>query len=235
MSLIRGHKFLTALIAVAVIAGAGLAAAFVFILPHDAPATLVTTQPSQAQSSLTPTTVAGRWSIGSGSVAGYRVREQLARLSAQSDAVGRTSAITGSMTMTTSGGAVSVTAASFNADLTQLTSDSGMRDRRIRTIGLESDSFPTASFVLKAPITVPAAAVTGTLSEVSATGDMTLHGVTKSVTIPLHIQGNGNTVTVTGSLTFPFTDFGMTPPSVGGFVSVEDNATLEISLVLSKS
>ncbi len=34
------------------------------------------------------------------------------------------------------------------------------------------------------------------------------------------------------ALTFPFSDFGMTPPSIAGFVSVDDNATLEFSLDL---
>jgi hypothetical protein len=33
--------------------------------------------------------LAGTWTVSSGSVAGYRVREQLARLPAQSDAVGQ--------------------------------------------------------------------------------------------------------------------------------------------------
>src|SRR5205807_9058153 len=42
----------------------------------------------------------GTWTVTSGSQAGYRVREQLASLPAPSDAVGRTSSITGSVTVT---------------------------------------------------------------------------------------------------------------------------------------
>jgi len=38
---------------------------------------------------------------------------------------------------------------------------------------------------------------------------------------------------VVGAPTFPFAEFRMTPPNVGGFVSVDDNATLEFALVLT--
>ena len=43
--------------------------------------------------------VAGTWTVTGGSQAGYRVREQLANLPAESDAVGRTSDVTGSITI----------------------------------------------------------------------------------------------------------------------------------------
>ena len=39
--------------------------------------------------------VAGTWTVVEGSEAGYRVREQLANLPAESDAVGRTSSVSG--------------------------------------------------------------------------------------------------------------------------------------------
>ena len=45
----------------------------------------------------------GEWTVADGSVAGYRVREQLANLPAESDAIGRTSAVTGSITVATRG------------------------------------------------------------------------------------------------------------------------------------
>jgi len=49
----------------------------------------------------------GRWSVASGSQVGYRVREQLAFLAAESDAVGRTSQVTGAATL--AGSKVTVT------------------------------------------------------------------------------------------------------------------------------
>ena len=66
------------------------------------------------------------------------------------------------------------------------------------------------------------------------TGDLTIHGVTKQVTIPLDVQLTGGQGQVVGSLKFPFSDFGMSPPSVGGFVTVESDATLEFKLLLAR-
>ncbi len=65
-------------------------------------------------------------------------------------------------------------------------------------------------------------------------GDLTLHGQTKRVTIPLQARLTGQQVELVGSLTFAFADFAMEPPSIGGFVSVEDEATLEVKLLLQK-
>jgi polyisoprenoid-binding protein YceI len=183
----------------------------------------------------TPAGLAGSWSVGDGSVVGYRVREQLASLQALSDAVGRTSAVTGTATLEAAGGTVKVTAATFEADLTQLTSDEGRRDNRIRTIGLQSSQFPTATFTLTTPIEVPPAALTGTAVDVSISGDLTIHGVTKSVTITGQAQLNGDRIELAASLTFPFSDFGMTPPNIAGFVSVQDKATLEVLLSLARA
>ena len=185
--------------------------------------------------SVTAADLAGTWTIGDGSVVGYRVREKLASLPAQSDAVGRTSSITGQATLEASADAVRVSAAQFQADVTTLTSDRDMRDRRIHTMGLESDTYPTATFSLSAPVDVPAQALTGETVDVTLTGDLELHGVTKSVSIPASAVHTADGIQVLGSLTFPFSDFGMTPPSIGGFVSVEDDATLEFLVVLTKS
>ena len=191
--------------------------------------------PSAAAISATPAGLAGTWTVSDGSVVGYRVREQLGSLPAQSDAVGRTSAITGSATLVATIDSVSVTVASFEADVSQLSSDESRRDNRIRTMGLESNQFPSATFTLTSPIDVPAAALGGSAVDVSMTGDLTIHGVTKAVTISGQAQLNGHRIQLAGSLTFPFSDFGMTPPSIAGFVSVQGNATLEVLLSLAKA
>lgn len=70
--------------------------------------------------------------------------------------------------------------------------------------------------------------------KVDATGDLTLHGVTKNVTIPLEVRTTDSSVEAVGKLTFPWGDFGMTAPSVAGFVNVENEATMEFDLKLQK-
>jgi polyisoprenoid-binding protein YceI len=188
-----------------------------------------------APGTATASELAGTWTVADSSVVGYRVREQLGGISALTDAVGRTSAVTGSATLEASGDALAVTAASFEADLSQLESDEGRRDNRIRTMGLESDRFPTATFVLTETIDVPGEALAGATVDVTLTGDLTIHGVTKSVAIPAQARLNGDRIEIVGALTFPFADFGMTPPDVAGFVQVEDDATLELLISLAKA
>ncbi|HYS29451.1 MAG TPA: YceI family protein [Candidatus Limnocylindria bacterium] len=198
----------------------------------------LTIQPASTASPATTASASpgvGTWTVGTGSVAGYRVREQLAGLAAPTDAVGRTSSITGSFTLAQSAAGYTVTAATFTVDVSTLTSDRAMRDRRIHQMGLESDRYPTATFKLTNPIVLPATATTGQTVHVSATGDLTIHGTTTSVTIPMDAQLSGSQIQVVGSLTFPFSEFNMVPPSIGGFVSVQDNATMEFSLLLQKA
>jgi polyisoprenoid-binding protein YceI len=179
--------------------------------------------------------VAGTWTVAADSVAGYRVREQLANLPAESDAVGRTDQVTGSVTVESSGTTTTLTAASLTVDMSSLTSDKTMRDNRLRREGLETDSFPTATFVLTAPVEVPAAALTGTASDITLTGDLTVHGVTKSVQIPAQAQLVNGTIQVAGSLTFPLSDYGIVAPNIGGFVvSIADDGTLEFLVNFSK-
>lgn len=176
----------------------------------------------------------GTFTVASGSVAGYRVREQLGSLPAPSDAVGRTSSITGSITIAQAGGVYSVTAASFSVDVSTLTSDRSMRDQRIHSMGLESDRYPTATFTLTSPIALPSTGGNGQAFRVQAVGDLTIHGTTRSVTIPMDARVNGARIEVAGSLTFPFSEFGMTPPSIGGFVTVQNNATMEFDILFQR-
>jgi polyisoprenoid-binding protein YceI len=170
-----------------------------------------------------------------GSQAGYRVREKLAQLPAQSDAVGRTTAVTGGMTVATSGDRLIARDLQIEADLTQLRSDETRRDNRIRTQGLESNRFPRATFVSTGDISVPASAGTGQPFDASVQGDLTLHGVTRRVTIPVKGQLTGGAAEVVGSLEFPMSMFAIDPPNIGGFVTVQPNATLEFKIVLKKA
>jgi polyisoprenoid-binding protein YceI len=180
--------------------------------------------------------VGGNWSIAAGSLAGYRVREQLAQLPAESDAVGRTDKVTGSMTLTSSDGKTTLTAGTITVDTTSITSDESRRDNRLRSEGLQTDQYPTATFTITQPVEIPAAALTGTASDVTLVGDLELHGVKKSVSIPAQAQLANGTISVAGSVNFPLSDFNITAPNIGGFiVSIEDNGTLEFLVNFTKS
>ena len=191
--------------------------------------------PPASAVTLNAASIAGTWSIGAGSIVGYRVREKLASLSADSDAVGRTNAITGSVTIASSGGTLSVTTAELSVDMTTIASDRQMRDNRLRNDGIQTDSFPTSTFKLTTPVALPANATTGAVVDVTLHGDLTLHGVTKTVDIPAKAQVNGSLIQVLGTLSFPFSDYSINAPSIGGFVAVEDHGTLEFQVNLSKA
>jgi polyisoprenoid-binding protein YceI len=179
--------------------------------------------------------IPGTWSIASDSVVGYRVRERLASLSADSDAVGRTNAITGTATIAGTASAMTVSDASFSVDMTSLHSDRPMRDNRLRNDGIQTDQFPTSTFRLTQPVTIPANATSGAAVDVTLHGDLTIHGVTKTVDIPAKAQLNGNLIQVAGSLSFPFSDYRINAPNIAGFVAVQDTGTLEFLINLAKS
>jgi polyisoprenoid-binding protein YceI len=204
----------------------------VFDTSSPPPLELGATTASPGATAVASGDLAGQWNVGNGSVVGYRVREQLAFLSAPSDAVGRTSQVAGSATLSGSAGALTLNAAAFKADVTSLSSDRRQRDQRIHSIGLQSDRFPTATFTLSQPVSLPANATTGATLSLDLVGDLGLHGATKRVTIPVQAHLSGGVIEVVGSLTFPWGDFGMTAPSIGGIVSVTDRATLEFDLHL---
>ena len=132
--------------------------------------------------------IAGTWTVDptvgsfddfSGSFVGYRVQEELASVGA-TEAVGRTPDVTGTLTVD----GTTITAAEFTADLTTLQSDEGNRDRQLRRQGLETGTYPTATFTLTQPIELGSEPAEGATVDATAVGDMTIHGTTKSVEIP---------------------------------------------------
>ena len=129
----------------------------------------------------------------SGSWAGYRVQEELAGIGGTT-AVGRTPDITGSITLA----GTQLTGADLSVDLTTLASDESMRDGQLGRQGIETDQFPTATFVLTEPIELGTIPAEGTAVNVTAVGDLTLHGVTKNVSIPLVAVQQGDIIGVTG-------------------------------------
>jgi polyisoprenoid-binding protein YceI len=197
--------------------------------------TASTSATSSAASSSPPSALAGSWKIAGGSEAGYRVREKLGFLPAESDAVGRTAQVTGSATFAESGGRVTIRAASFDVAVNTLKSDRSMRDEKIHQIGLESSRYPTATFALSSPVTISTSELEGKVARVPVTGTFTIHGTSKKETLPVEMSLSGSTFEAVGSLTFPWSEFAMTAPSVGGFVNVTGKATMEFDLHMQRA
>jgi len=220
-----------ALIAVVVIIVAGGAGFYWFFLRDDAPKraslqTAPTAVDGRAGTSA-PTTADGTWKVApaDGVFVGYRVQELFGGQTIKVTAVGRTPAVSGSLTVAGS----EITAADLTADVTKLTSDKSQRDGQIKTRGLETDTFTSAEFKLTQPITLPGPPTQGQEVDVTATGDLTLHGQTRSVQIPLQAKWNGSTITMAGGAKVAFSDYGITAPT-NQIVSVDDNGEFELQL-----
>jgi polyisoprenoid-binding protein YceI len=61
-------------------------------------------------------------------------------------------------------------------------------------------------------------------------GKLTLHDVTRSISVPVKVRLDADSVTATGRFPLKQTDYGIKPISVGGVVSVKD--TLDISFTI---
>ena len=198
------------------------------------PAATATPTPTEepAAEATWPDDPTGDWVISTAgeTFVGYRVNEELVGLGAFT-AVGRTSAVTGSLTFD----GASITGVEIEADVTQLRSDDTRRDRALGSQGLETNDYPTASFSLTQPIALDAVPAEGDAIAVDAVGELTLHGVTNEVTIPLEGQRAGGYVVVVGSLEIQFEDYGMDAPRAFVVVSIEDFGLMEFQLVFEPS
>lgn len=220
------------------VSAAGMGAAYLVFFTPDARAPVSLSPPedqAHASARFPDSNPTGRWSIREGSEAGYRVREKLARLPAASEAVGRTPGLTGGFTVSESDGRYSISGISVEVDMTRLTSDSPRRDETLRSRGLETERFPTASFRSPGPMQLPDNLGSGEPVEFLLSGALTIHGVTRHVSIPVQARLDAETLKVVGSLIMHLADFGIETPDVANIVSVAPTGTMEFILLLEKA
>ena len=139
--------------------------------------------------------------------------------------------MTGTLTVAGDG----VTAAEIEVDLTTLESDRGQRDNALRTRGLESESFPTATFRLTEPVALPPGMADGDRASAAAAGELTIHGVTKPATIELQAELQADTAVVVGSAPVALADFDIDPPTGLSVLSIDGEGTFEFQLFFTKA
>jgi len=171
----------------------------------------------------------GSFADNTSSFVGYRVQEQLASIGGNT-AVGRTPDVSGTMTIA----GTTVTDAAIQADLTSLQSDDQRRDGQLARQGIQTSQFPTATFTLTAPIDLGSVPADGQEVTVTATGQLTLHGQTRDVQVPLTAKLSGSVIVVTGSLPIAWTDYGIVKPNSFAVVSIADEGTMELQLFFTK-
>ncbi len=176
-------------------------------------------------------TSVGEFSFGdsTGTFVGFRVGEELQGLG-EIEAVGRTPGVSGTVTIE----GTSAVAATIEADMAALTTDDSRRDNRVQG-ALDVDEFPTATFVLTSPIEFGEGAAAGDPVSTTASGDLTVHGVTQPVEFAVDAQLVEGTIVLVGSTEITFADFGVTVPSAPIVLSANDFGTIELQLFLAKT
>lgn len=161
---------------------------------------------------------------------GYRIDEVLSTIG-DFEVVGRTAGVTGTL----EGSGTTITGVEVVADMTSITTDNPARDNAMRSQALETGDFPNATFTLVEPIELGVIKTEGSaFVSVTAVGDLTIHGITQRVDFPLEAQTQSGSIVVTGQLLVALSDYDISAPSAPIVASVEDVATLELSLVFSR-
>jgi polyisoprenoid-binding protein YceI len=216
-----------------VVIGLAFAGWYFFLKSDPEPRAAIKLTPVDESATADATGPDGTYSVAPGSTdnfVGYRVTEKLVASVVESTATGRTNNVTASMTID----GTNVSDVTVEADLRDLKSDNGFRDGRLHSDGLESDQFPQAKFVLTQPITLTKAPAAGETITTEGTGDFTLHGVTKRVTVTLEGRWDGTAVQVVGHLPIVMGDYDISPPTAPAVASVDDHGEMEFQLFFKK-
>jgi polyisoprenoid-binding protein YceI len=192
------------------------------------------TASTAAGSTATGGSLAGTYSVGSGSAVGYRVNEVL--IGQSTTAVGRSTSVTGHLTIAGS----TATAASFSVPMDTVHSDKSQRDAQFDGRIMDVAQYPTGTFTLTSPIDLAPLPATGVVKSYTATGKLTLHGTTRTVTFTLTAErgtakNGGAQIEVAGDIPVSFSDYNVQNPSIGGFVTTQDHGLLEFLLVFRKA
>lgn len=227
------RKLLVGFAVLILLAGAAI---WWFFINDDSPPEA--TLPERAPTGAAAGTADGDWAVVSApdeTFAGFRITEHFPGL--DNTAVVRTPTVDGSMTID----GARISDVEITVDLTDLESQDstppgvpGIENRvdQMRGDGLETDTFPEATFVATEPIELDGEPAVDEVVNATAVGDLTIHGETQQVEIPIEARWNGELIDVAGSLEIVLADYGMDPPE-RSFVSVDEVGTMEFQLTFA--
>ena len=161
----------------------------------------------------------------------YRIRERLVDHDLPNDAVGRTGAVTGAITLD-SAGKIMPSSSQFVARIGGLTSDRDRRDGYVRNRLLQAGKYPT---VVLAPTEVRGLTYplpTSGSDSFDIVGNLTVKGVTKPTVWRASATFTPTGLTGTSATAFTFDDFGLSQPRVPVLLSVADTIRLEYDFSL---
>jgi|SRR5215471_10447857 len=231
---------LAAFVALVVLAGGGVYA-YLFSGLRSVPAPLgLSSLGSNGSNASSAELLAGHWTVTTGSQAGYRVKEDLVGQTTKHEAVARTSAVTGELTVRQGSSSLQVNGLRFVVQLSGLESVDSVaghnvtnRDRNVsRTLAVEQ--YPEAVF--ESPtLALPSKFAQGKAVTVSAPGTFTMHGVARpAIATAQVIHMPDGRVQAAGSIALDMTDFGVTPPRIA-FAQSDPQVIIDFQVFLSKS
>jgi len=208
--------------------------------PQAAPTSPSSATPSTPSSPAPGTSgLAGSWTVGSGSQAGYRVSEQFAGQSSTHEAVARTSSIAGGFTAQQASSGYQLSGLKIVVRLTGLQSvdqvvgfNVTQRDRIVQS-SLSAQQYPEAMFQASS-VTVPAAIASGQTVTLQVPGQLTIHGTTRDVVAGVQAHTTAAGLEAAGSIEITMTDYGVNPPQVP-ITTVQPRATIEFQIELAKA
>lgn len=237
-------KLLGALGVLAIAGVIGAGALYYFVIRNDSPDAVSIDRAIEAVRNGTPgatndlsgddrdRVMSGTWRVvpGQNSFVGYRVQEELAGIGSTT-AVGRSNGVEGTLNFDGD----KITTVQITADLTQLKSDKAPRDGQLRRQAIETDKFPTATFALSSPIDIKSVPEAGSKVTQDVKGKLTLHGVTRDISLSVQGVLDNNQVIVVGSTTIMFADYNIQKPAAQAVLGVEDKGVMEFQLVFAKA
>jgi polyisoprenoid-binding protein YceI len=154
---------------------------------------------------------------------------------------GRTSKVSG--TIVADPANVAASSVDVAIDLASVDTGISMRNEHMRDRFLNVEKFPTATFKsvsVKGPKTIAASSP----AQVSVTGDLTIHGVTKRITVPVRVvaipeseltkssRGEGDWVHATTEFSVKLGDYGVAVPSAL-VMKLSDVVTIKLDVFAS--
>jgi polyisoprenoid-binding protein YceI len=100
-----------------------------------------------------------------------------------------------------------VKTATFTVEMATVKSDQGERNAQFDGRIMDVARYPTATFVLTSPISFGSVPAVGKIVTVAAIGDLTMHGVTRKLTLAISTERTTTTIDVLADATIVFADW----------------------------
>lgn len=167
------------------------------------------------------------WTVGeTGNSAQYRVREQLAGVEFENDAVGVTRDIGGTIRFDADGRLVTA-GSTITIGLASLTSDKDRRDGYVRRRTLQTDAHPNATLSVTGIEGLSAPLPEAGEASFALLGTLTIRDRNFPTRWKVTAQFADGHVTGAATTSFTFEEAGLQKPSVMSVLSVQDTITLE--------